>query len=526
MFNKMIRTFQNRLGFLVFLLGILLSCGGDPLAPLVRLRIAPIPDGADKLVLSVTINDVTRTQEFTASGSFDLITVGFPSGTTGNATISIVVYSGACLVGSGSGLLKLENDEVRELPIGLTKPSLACGTPAAKLIVQVICTNGAVGSVSAVAPASGIGCDSDREEIYPVGTTVTLHARATVGFFVAWSNPCKSNNEDCTVTLDSMRDQIVQASFDGKACGGWCPDMRVPAGFDSSLYGIVGNSDHDIVAVGEGGKILHFDGKSWTEQVSGVTEALRAVTVVRDSNPTTFVAVGDNGRAIYRTNTTPWKTISGPVNGLRGVVGYYGGSTTPTVNLYAVGDNGTVLTGSLTGLMRIGTAPSFSGKMLNAVSSQSSSSTEVAIVGESGINSRTSLPSTSYDTATTPSPSLLNGVWYGSTRLVAVGGMGTAAVIFSRSYIAGSGGIFNVSVWQPWKSEPPPAGTNMLRAVWGSANYQMYAVGDAGSIINWDGATWTKVTSPTTKNLSAIWGTSISNLYAVGDQGTLLRHIP
>lgn len=532
MLDKMIRAFGNRLGFslLVFLLGTLLSCGGEQLTPLVRLRITPIPDGADKMVLSVTIDDVTRKQEFTASDSFDLVTVGFPVGTTGNVTVSLVVYSGVCLVGSGSGLLKLENDEVRELPISLTKPDLACGTPAAKLIVQLIDASATAGSVSAVVTADGIDCGSDGsdnndcEEIYPVGTSVTLHARAPVGFLVSWLGVCKGNGDDCTLTLDSRRDQIVQASFQ-KCVSGWCPDPRVPAGFNSTLYGIVGDGDDDIFAVGQSGKVLHFDGKNWTEEQSGVVENLRAVTKIRGISPALFVAVGDNGRAIYHYSIKlpppqtppPWVVIPAPSNGLRSVVGEVSSDET----LCAVGDDGTVLTGNLRGLRREGSVPmSFAGKTLNAVTLQNpkGSTTQVAIVGEMGFGSKSSFPASSviYDTLGMPPANLLNGVWYGTSRLVAVGGMDTKAAIFSRSYSNNS--------WQTWTGQRAPDEIGILRAVWGSADNFIWAVGDAGSIVRCYGSTWTKFQSPTKRNLNAIWGTT-NNLYAVGDQGTLLRYI-
>ncbi|MFN8463996.1 MAG: CARDB domain-containing protein [Caldilineaceae bacterium] len=67
------------------------------------------------------------------------------------------------------------------------------------------------------------------------------------------------------------------------------------------------------------------------------------------------------------------------------------------------------------------------------------------------------------------------------------------------------------------------SGTNVpLTAVWGTAANNMWAVGYNGTIIHWDGSTWSAQNSNTTASFTAIWGSSADDIWAVG-AGTIDR---
>jgi hypothetical protein len=66
----------------------------------------------------------------------------------------------------------------------------------------------------------------------------------------------------------------------------------------------------------------------------------------------------------------------------------------------------------------------------------------------------------------------------------------------------------------------PPAS---YAAVWGSRSDDVWAVGASGAIGHYDGHTWTRAESPTTKNLSAIAGAGPADIWAAGDEGTTLH---
>src|SRR5215831_18736214 len=72
-----------------------------------------------------------------------------------------------------------------------------------------------------------------------------------------------------------------------------------------------------------------------------------------------------------------------------------------------------------------------------------------------------------------------------------------------------------------WQN-PLPQGNN-LSAIWGSEASDVWAVGDSGTILHWDGSAWSSVSSGTTNALRAVWGSGASDVWAVGDFGTILH---
>ena len=66
--------------------------------------------------------------------------------------------------------------------------------------------------------------------------------------------------------------------------------------------------------------------------------------------------------------------------------------------------------------------------------------------------------------------------------------------------------------------------TNNLNGVWGSSGSDVFAVGDSGTILHYDGTAWSAVASPTANNLNSVWGSSATDAFAVGDNGTILHY--
>ena len=105
------------------------------------------------------------------------------------------------------------------------------------------------------------------------------------------------------------------------------------------------------------------------------------------------------------------------------------------------------------------------------------------------------------------SPSTLYAVW-GSGRddVWAVGDAGTM--------VHGDG-----ILWSAVPAVTPRA----LRSIWGSARNDVWAVGDTGTILHFDGAAWTAMYAPTSAWLTGIWGSARNDVWAVGDTGTILH---
>jgi hypothetical protein len=65
--------------------------------------------------------------------------------------------------------------------------------------------------------------------------------------------------------------------------------------------------------------------------------------------------------------------------------------------------------------------------------------------------------------------------------------------------------------------------TNNLNGIDGTSASELTAVGDAGTIVHWDGTSWSPRISPTTQNLTSVYVATPNDAYAVGDVGTLLH---
>ena len=72
---------------------------------------------------------------------------------------------------------------------------------------------------------------------------------------------------------------------------------------------------------------------------------------------------------------------------------------------------------------------------------------------------------------------------------------------------------------------PLPQG-NTLRAVWGAASNDVWAAGDAGTLLHFDGANWsapTPIGAATNQDLYGLYGTSATDAWAVGLSGALVH---
>ena len=66
--------------------------------------------------------------------------------------------------------------------------------------------------------------------------------------------------------------------------------------------------------------------------------------------------------------------------------------------------------------------------------------------------------------------------------------------------------------------------TASLHTVWGSAANDVFAVGNGGTILHYNGIAWSAMTSGTTENLSGVWGFAPNDVYAVGYTLTILHY--
>ena len=63
--------------------------------------------------------------------------------------------------------------------------------------------------------------------------------------------------------------------------------------------------------------------------------------------------------------------------------------------------------------------------------------------------------------------------------------------------------------------------TRPINGLWGTSGADIHAVGDGGTLLHYDGQSWTTMNTPASGNLNGIWGASESDVYAVGNQALL-----
>jgi hypothetical protein len=70
----------------------------------------------------------------------------------------------------------------------------------------------------------------------------------------------------------------------------------------------------------------------------------------------------------------------------------------------------------------------------------------------------------------------------------------------------------------------PEVTANRLNAVWGSGPKDVWAVGDGGTIVHYDGTVWQRVASGTDAHLLGVSGTSERDVWFVGEDGTAIHY--
>jgi hypothetical protein len=103
-----------------------------------------------------------------------------------------------------------------------------------------------------------------------------------------------------------------------------------------------------------------------------------------------------------------------------------------------------------------------------------------------------------------PGTGSFGAVWGGGGHVFAAG----------TSIVHANGGAFATTT--------TPLATT-VRGLWGSAGDDVFAVGDAGVILHWDGVSWTQMIASTTA-LHGVGGSGAAEVIAVGDGGVISRY--
>ncbi|GAB4343568.1 MAG: hypothetical protein Kow0089_19440 [Desulfobulbaceae bacterium] len=376
------------------------------------------------------------------------------------------VYRGTVTVDTGKGaseeiqvVLEVASNPLQVAPASLTFDAEVGTTPEGQ--------NLAVSSSSdpvtwdAVADQSWITLNKNTGTTDTTDTTVRVYvdpsslAEGTHTGTVTFSD---SNGSLPDVTVDVTLNITPEGDTSGEnpgtvANGGkkWKKRWSVHQVLDNgtNLNGVNGISKRDLIAVGDNGTILHFDGREWTAAASGVTDALNKVWSLSDTNA---VAVGASGVALQYDGTA-WTMAADA--GDAALLDIWGSDTPAT---FAVDELGTV-----------------------------------------------------YD-----------------ATFIAAGSPGTALrTIFGTAdddlFAAGeAGAVFHDdgTGWAPMV----PATTEWLNSLWANASDDVFAVGENGAIVHYDGSGWSAMQSPTARNLNGVCGFGADDVFAVGNDSLVLHY--
>ena len=332
---------------------------------------------------------------------------------------------------------------------------------------------------------------------------------------------------------------------------GWCS-----SGAGHASRGMWGSGSNDVWAVGRAGSILHFNGATWSSSASGTIADLEGVWA---SSSTDVWAVGLAG-TVRHWNGSSWSDSTAPaVNGaapdLRGVWG------SGANDVWAVGRVGTASgvvlhgDGSTWTVSQVSDAGTFVPSLFGV---WGSGSKDVWAVGSGG--AIVHWDGSAWSRVIGVNAPDLRAIWGSASNDVwAVGGTTSGAVLHwngsawtsmqvsapgplngvggtgpNDAWAVGDDGAtmhWNGSGWSSVASPftlPPDAstgsgiavgepGSNELYAVWGSGQADVWATGEGGAILHFDGSAWSEVRSGVSiPNLGAVWANGSSDAWAVG----------
>ncbi len=393
------------------------------------------------------------------------------------------------------------------------------------------------------------------------GTLITYNGSS-------WSTVTSPTAADLSEVWGSVANDIYAVGtlgtiihYDGS---GW---SEIASPTSANLKGIWGSSEENIYAVGENGTILYFNGSTWTKMDSGTQDSListfgtlnpRVMVVGYDGNILSLTGPSIQGRICNACSGEPINQVdvifdeggSQEQPAQTGPFGVYppfksqGGSyplsfsasgyrtKAITVNLpnnTSLIDHATYLlpddyqdciSGTVTKIVSIGTPPrenergiqNLEMKLLQGSTEIESTVTDVGgnyhFTGvTSGSNYRVVPVIAASECATTPSD--YTGI---SIPLAAETQYNFELTCPENPPSAGA-------YWA--EMESPTA--RLLHGIWGSSAENIFAVGDGGTIIHYDGDVWSTQTSTTTNNLKGVWGSSETDVYVVGAGGKILK---
>ena len=288
---------------------------------------------------------------------------------------------------------------------------------------------------------------------------------------------------------------------------------------NTPLFGLWASSPDNVWAVGDDGRVCRFDGDAWHEVDCPTDAHLRAVlrcpdgTLMVAGAQGTVLVLRDGGWVQMRTGT------SSHLTGLHadgdGTVYAAGGQFNVRRNGFA----GTLLRlrdGTWTALATDDPLPRLRAveRVGDAVLAIGDQGTVGRVEGDRIVTERVDTRRDLYALAATGGPRAL---------CVGDGGMVMERTTISATALptleADAAPIRRASPWETVEGCPTD---RVLWSVWGDDD-QIFAVGDEGAIVTFDGKRWLAHAAPSPLHLHGVWGRRADQVYAVGDFATVVE---
>jgi len=329
-----------------------------------------------------------------------------------------------------------------------------------------------------------------------------------------WSAQTSGTTEQLASVFSPVAGQYMTVGTSGtvlRGTGGtWTP---LPSGSGLPLATVRGTSGSDVWAGGAGGQLMRYDGNKWNSTRQGFEKQIRAMAALK---PNDIWAIGDGG-FVTRYDGTKWTTA--PSVTTKNLNAIWAVSST---EIYVTGDGGTLLryNGSVwDGSLSLPPAAGVDGRGIWAsdptnvwIVATSPTPNEIKVTRQNGVSLSTVTLSDSTGMGRIASP---NGVWgtvAGATNVIFVVGN---RFIIRVNETAGTKTVDTSSIYAP----------SEMRAVYGTAINDLWAVGDNGLVYRYNGAVFSaQNTGLSPAQLLGVWKAStVSDLWAVGDQGALWK---
>lgn len=298
-----------------------------------------------------------------------------------------------------------------------------------------------------------------------------------------------ASTSDASTSDASMSDAWTS---DGAPTWTW---QVTDTGVSVALNEVYGVTASDVVAVGQDGTILHWNGSAWQSENAGTFLSLFGVW----TNGGESWAVGDRGVLVRSSVRGTWTTATAPTGD---AIYYYGAWGSSSADVYAVGLAGHVLhyDGVAWTTSIRGTAD------FSAI--HGTAANDVYAVGGGGSIWRWQ-----------------GGAWSEETSTVIGDLRGVHSSSLGEAYAVGVSGLILQRSAGRWSRLPSPT-TDGLFDVF-AANGTVWVVGHGGMVLKSDGVSaFTRVVVPSTEDLFHVWVAPTGEVFAVGGNGTALRYGP